>query len=112
MKRTKIMLTTGETYPFEFTMGAMLIFRKETGREATEADFSSFSDLLTIMWAGTVAAAEVEGNPCKYTLQEFANRLNPDALTRWQKESMEAAGEEKGESKKKMRKKGVNPPES
>lgn len=90
----------------------MLIFKKETGREATQADFSAFSDLLTILWAGTLAASEVEGNPCKYTLQEFANRMTPEALTRWQKDSMEKTDEEKTESKKKSRPTKESQPES
>ena len=38
MKKHFITLTTGESFPVEISLGAMLIFKEETGREATDAD--------------------------------------------------------------------------
>lgn len=110
MKKSKITLTTGETFPFEFTMGAMLIFHKETGREATEADLTKFSDLMTTLWAGTVAASEVAGTPCNYSLQEFANRLTPEGLSAWQREAF--ADDKPSKKKKKEKEEKETVPES
>lgn len=108
MKKTTITLSTGETYPFEFTMGAMLLFKKETGKEATEADFSSLSELLTILWGGVVAATEATGGNCPYTLQQFANRIDNQTLVKWQQEVFDTKDTVSVDMSKK-KKKGKSP---
>lgn len=104
MKKMTITLSTGETYPFEFTMGAMLLFKKETGKEATEADFSSLSDLLTILWGGVVAATEATGGNCPYTLQQFANRIDKPTLVKWQEEVFDMKSTNSADVSKKKKK--------
>ncbi len=52
MKKHFITLTTGEKFPVEMSLGAMLLFKHETGKEATEADMGSLSDLTILLWGG------------------------------------------------------------
>ena len=40
----------GEAYPCRPTMGAMLRFKEQTGKEITELDTNSFTDLCTYLW--------------------------------------------------------------
>lgn len=83
MKKHFITLTTGEKFPVEMSLGAMLLFKHETGKEATEADMGSLSDLTILLWGGAAAASEVQGIPFLFTPQQFANRLTSEALSGW-----------------------------
>ena len=49
MKRIEI-IVNGEAYPCSPSMGAMLRFKQETGKEITEIDPTSFSELCTYLW--------------------------------------------------------------
>ena len=40
----------GKEYPCQMTMGALLRFKKETGREVTEVKGDSISDMITLLW--------------------------------------------------------------
>lgn len=105
MKKHFITLTTGESFPVEISLGAMLIFKEETGREATEADMGSLSDLIKLLWAGAAAASETAGIAMNYTPQHFANRLTPEELKKWKETYVESQrneeNPEKGEEVKK-----------
>lgn len=105
MKKHFITLTTGESFPVEISLGAMLIFKEETGREATEADMGSLSDLIKLLWAGAAAASETAGIAMNYTPQQFANRLTPEELKKWKETYVESQrneeNPEKGEEVKK-----------
>ena len=48
MKRIEITIN-GEAYPCSPTMGAMLRFKEQTGREVTQTD-GCFSDLCIYLW--------------------------------------------------------------
>ncbi|MDE6072781.1 MAG: hypothetical protein K2G53_09575 [Muribaculaceae bacterium] len=86
MKKHRIKLTTGEEFPVEINLGAMLLFKQETGKEATDADMGSLSDLTMLLWCGTSSASEVAGVKFDYTPQQFANRLTPESLMDWTRE--------------------------
>lgn len=105
MKKHFITLTTGESFPVEISLGAMLIFKEETGREATEADMGSLSDLIKLLCAGAAAASETAGIAMNYTPQQFANRLTPEELKKWKETYVESQrneeNPEKGEEVKK-----------
>ena len=76
MKRIEITIN-GTAYPCSPTMGAMLRFKQETGREITEIDASSFSDLCTYLWCCVKSAAKREGKPFDMALMDFADSLTP-----------------------------------
>ena len=80
MKKHFITLTTGESFPVEISLGAMLIFKEETGREATDADMGSLSDLIKLLWAGAAAGSGKAGSG--ESIRDGGNRdeLHPAAV--------------------------------
>lgn len=82
MKRIEI-IVNGTVYPCSPTMGAMLRFKQETGREITEIDPTSFTDLCTYLWCCVASAAKREGIPFDLSLMEFADSLTPEDMAEW-----------------------------
>ena len=71
------------------TMGAMLRFKRETGKEATTVDGSSLTDLVTYVWCCALSASALEGEPLKMSLEDFADRLQPADIEAWSKQMAE-----------------------
>lgn len=100
MKRITIEIN-GKLYPCTPTMGAMLRFKRETGKEITEIDAGSFSDLCTYLWCCVVSGCKREGSDFDMTLMQFADALTPDDMTRWQEAvAADAGGDDTGAEKK------------
>lgn len=73
----------GVEYPCRATMGAMLRFKRETGREVTEIDAKSVSDLALWLWCCVVSACSADGVTFELSLMEFADLLSPETLRQW-----------------------------
>lgn len=103
MKRLEIVIN-GTAYPCSPTMGAMLRFKKETGREITEIDPTSFSDLCTYLWCCVTSAAKREGKDFNLSLLDFADNITPEDMTAWNQaiapEQTEPTDETAGEKKR------------
>lgn len=102
MKRIEITIN-GTAYPCSPTMGAMLRFKQETGREITEIDPTSFSDLCTYLWCCVASGAKREGKPFDLSLMEFADCMTPEDMTEWN-EAITAEVEKDGTDGEKKRK--------
>lgn len=61
----------------------MLRFKRETGREITEIDPGSFSDLCTYLWCCVSSACKREGVEFGMSLMDFADRLDPEDMSGW-----------------------------
>lgn len=64
-------------------MGAMLRFKQETGKEVTEIDEGSFTDLCTYLWCCIVSACKHDGKEFKLSLMDFADSMSPEDMTEW-----------------------------
>lgn len=73
----------GESFPCYPTMGAMLRFKKEIGKEVTDIQENSFSDMVTYLWCCVKSASSHEGKKFDLSLMDFADSLSPDYLTDW-----------------------------
>lgn len=82
MKHVRI-IVNGEAYPCSPTMGAMLRFKRETGREITEIDIHSFTDQCTYLWCCVVSASKREGKKFDMSLIDFADSISIDDMTEW-----------------------------
>ena len=105
MKRIEITIN-GEAYPCSPTMGAMLRFKQETGREITEIDGSSFTDLCTYLWCCVVSASKREGKEFNMSLLDFADGIAPEDMAAWNEAITTDAETDKtspGEKKRKRR---------
>ena len=104
MKRIEITIN-GTAYPCSPTMGAMLRFKEQTGREITQIDPSSLSDLCTYLWCCVKAGAKREGKEFDLSLMDFADSLTPEDMAEWNAAITEAvpADEEDDSGEKKSR---------
>lgn len=73
----------GKAYPCRPTMGAMLRFKKETGKEVTELQNGSFSDLCAYLYCCVASACAADKVPFKMSLMDFADALSPEDMTLW-----------------------------
>lgn len=73
----------GVAYPCRQTMGAMLRFKQETGKEVTEIDSGSFSDLCTYLWCCVKSASKADGLDFNLSLMDFADNVTPEEATEW-----------------------------
>jgi len=64
-------------------MGAMLRFKEQTGKEITEMDGNSFTELCTYLWCCIVSACKRDGKPFDLSLMDFADSIDPDDMAAW-----------------------------
>lgn len=107
MKRIEININ-GEAYPCSPTMGAMLRFKEQTGREINQTD-GGFSDLCTYLWCCIASASKREGKEFNLSLMDFADAITPDDMQAWNEALQEEAkqhetdGGETGNAEKKSK---------
>lgn len=101
MKRIEILIN-GKAYPCQQTAGAMLRFKEVTGKEVTEMEPGSLSDLIKFLWCCVAGACKREGKELEYSLMDFADAIGPEELASWQEELAEEQknGKEEGSKKK------------
>lgn len=73
----------GKSYPCRPTMGAMLRFKKETGKEITEIAESDISDYLVYLYCCVVSACSADKVEFNMSLLEFADSVDPEAMQEW-----------------------------
>lgn len=93
----------GKAYPCMQTMGAMLRFKQETGKEATEMD-GGFTDLCTYLWCCIVSACKADGIDFDLSLMEFADSIDPDTMAAWTNTLDSGETKPEGAEKKRTRK--------
>lgn len=98
-KKTSHIMLAGTAYPARMVMGALLRFRRETGRDAAQMDPSDVGDLLLLLWCCTAAASHADGIPFTYDFDTFCDMITPGDVARWN-EAM-AEGQTDGEEEKK-----------
>lgn len=85
-----IIVINGESYPCYTTAGAMLRFKKLTGREVVDMH-EDFEDNLTYLYCCVASASKREGRPFTYTLDDFADNIDVSDFTAWAKSLAENA---------------------
>lgn len=93
-------IINGVTYPCRPTMGAMLRFKHETGKEVTEIDERSLSELCTYLYCCVVSACAADKVGFDMPLMDFADAITPEDLNAWA-ESVKDANGKKGKGEKK-----------
>lgn len=93
----------GKAYPCRQTMGAMLRFKKETGKEVTEIS-DNLSDMCAYLYCCTLSACKKDGIKFDMSLMDFADSITPEDLNQWTAEvsdTTEQMPEEGSEDEKK-----------
>lgn len=96
MKKVLKIEIDGEEYTAESSLGAMLLFKKETDREVTE--ISGLSDSIVWLWCCVKSASAKTDRPLTLDCQEFADRCTMEVLQEW---SRIQQSEKESETKKK-----------
>lgn len=92
-------------YPMRLTLGAMLRFQRETGKELNEAEADmSMTMLIVLMWCCLVSACQADGVECDLTMEQMADRLDVKDVNRF---SSQLSQGQSAEAKKKE-----SPPEA
>lgn len=97
----KIEIKIGEkTYPCRQTMGAMIRFKRETGKDVSEIE-NGVADMVTFLWCCIVSACRADGVEFDLPLLDFADRITSNDMTAWaaslngKTEGGESGGEKK-----------------
>lgn len=70
------MITIGnKEYPCRITMGAMLRYKRETGKEMSGVNRQEFTDILTFLWCCVASACAADGVEFGYSLEQFADLI-------------------------------------
>ena len=95
MKKKFTITVDGKEYPCRPTMGAMLRFKQETGREVTQIETGGLSGLVTYLWCCACSACKREGVDFPLSLMDFADAISPQDVALWAASlQQEEAGEE------------------
>lgn len=91
----------GKAYPCRQTMGAMLRFKQETGKEI-DAIGNNVSLICTFLYCCVVSACKHDGIEFNLSLMDFADSLAPEDMMSWSANNGSAAetSENEGEEKK------------
>ncbi len=84
MKKVEITVN-GKVLPCRRTLGAALRFKKETGKEVTEIQPTSYSDVCAYLWCCIVSACKHDGIEFNLSLMEFADGISDDDMLEWTK---------------------------
>ncbi len=94
-------VVNGKAYPCRQTMGAMLRYKKETGKEVT-AMGNDLSDVCTYLYCCVASACKHDGIEFNMSLMDFADSLAPEDMMSWSANNGSAVetSDEEGEEKK------------
>lgn len=79
-------------------MGAMLRFKRETGKEVTEIK-EDISDYCTYLWCCVCSASKHDGLDFSMSLMDFADAISPEDILAWTATLNEGVGDAEGEKK-------------
>ena len=94
-KKKMTIVVDGKEYPCRPTMGAMLRFKQQTGKDVSEMT-GDVSDTATYIWCCVVSACKREGIKFDMQLMDFADAVTEDDMTAWAAGTA-PAGESDGE---------------
>lgn len=93
----------GEAYPCYVTAGAMLRFKRESGREVTEMQ-GTFEDMLLYLYCCVKSASRRERKDFSYAFEDFADAVMVEDINRWNAalQAEAEAAEDDSEEKKSL----------
>ncbi len=91
----------GASFPCRQTMGAMLRFKRETGKEVTELKADSITDLVTYLWCCITSACKHDGINFDLPLMDFADSISNEDITEWASVVFTASAEADGDKAEK-----------
>ncbi len=92
----KTIRINGKDYPVRFVMGAMLLYKRETGQDVSSLKQDDVEGMLMLMWCCIKCACQAEKVDFDYDFETFCNSITPQEVAEWNAMiSAESAGEKK-----------------
>lgn len=79
MKKTKIKVGDGE-YPCRVTMGAMVRFKNESGKDVSAMEKTDISELVLFVYCCVKSACNADKVAFDYDFETFADLMEPDGV--------------------------------
>lgn len=76
----KKIVINGKDYPCRITMGAMVRFKRESGKDVSELNVSDLADLVLFMWCCVVSACNADDVEFGIAFDKFADLLEPSSV--------------------------------
>lgn len=73
-------LIQGQAFPCRVTMGAMLRFKRLTGKDVSALNDGDIEDLLTLLYCCVVSACKADGKDFSMDLESFADALDASEM--------------------------------
>lgn len=90
-KKSLKITVNGKEYPSRQSMGALVRFKRETGKEVNEIAENDIVEMCTLLYCCTVSACHADKVPFDMDMQEFADGLAIEDMNAWVLEFKEAA---------------------
>ena len=81
-------------------MGAMLRFKRETGKEVTDVK-GEVSDMIVYLWCCVCSASKADGIDFNMPLMDFADNISPEDIQAWKATLNEGGAEAEDDGEKK-----------
>lgn len=76
----KKIMYQGRELPCRMTMGAMVRFKKETGRDVSAIENGDIADLVLLLWCCIKSACNADGESFDASFELFADTLDAEVL--------------------------------
>lgn len=70
----------GKMLPCRMTMGAMRQFKRETGHDVSQLQTNDLDGLVMLVYCCVASACRADGADFSMDVDDFADRLEPDAI--------------------------------
>lgn len=87
----------GKEVPCRLSMGAMLLFKQNTGKDVSGMKTDDMEELLMFMWCCIVCACRADGVEFGIDFETFTCMITPQDVSEWN-EAMSAENDKKKES--------------
>lgn len=93
----KIMIEVGgKAYPCHLTMGAMLLFKQNTGKDLADGlQSGNLEDMLMFLWCCIASTCRGDHVEFGVTFEEFCDLVTPESMAQWNKTIAEANEQQK-----------------
>ncbi len=71
----------GKEFPCRVTMGAMVRFKRESGKDVSQMSQTDISELVLFLWCCVSSACSADGVEFAFTFEQFADCLEPQEIT-------------------------------
>lgn len=73
----------GKEVPCRLTMGAMLLFKNNVGKDVSQMDGSDLEEMLRFMWCCITCACKADGVEFGIDFETFTCMVTPEDVNKW-----------------------------